>query len=384
MSEKKSNEITPYKSEESEIVKRIVGPEPTEEVSYQTTNDYYTDTSYENRAYHEEEYYFEEEKKPKSIFPIFAGVMVLGIIGYLGLNVLNQNSTETEKRAVAGVSSTNSTVIQGTTKEELINYYVHEALDNKTQGKAKEETIKIVNEMVNKELEKTLEKKSVEPVPVKKEPESEKTELSRLESEIAKEIPKEIIKETPKEKVALSVVEKPVVKTPIVQEESVVIEEPQEIIQDKEPVVQTPVITHTESKPVHLSKRVKRKKIEYRKIKPRIITVREGDSLASIAERFYGDEMDFKRIIRANSRIRNEHTPLHVGQKLIIPRKDGKKRRRFITVEAGDTLVSVSKAIYGTTDMIPLIVRSNKRIKSKRSFLYVGQKVYVPRLEFFK
>jgi len=89
--------------------------------------------------------------------------------------------------------------------------------------------------------------------------------------------------------------------------------------------------------------------------------------------------MDYKRIIRANSQIRSKKRSLHFGEKIIIPRKDNKTTRRFIIVEKGDTLASISKRIYGSGDKILKIVRANYRIKSKRSTLHIGQKVYVPK-----
>ena len=98
-----------------------------------------------------------------------------------------------------------------------------------------------------------------------------------------------------------------------------------------------------------------------------------------LAKRFYGNEMEYKRIIRANRRIKSEKTALHVGEKLIIPRKDNKRRRRYIIVEKGNTLALIAKKFYGDERAVSRIIRANYKIKSSRSLLRLGQKVYVPR-----
>jgi len=360
MSNKKNSEIIPYKTNGREIVKRIEHPTPEpieekeEEVSFNSHQDKYTDTTYQNTEYYQTEPKPESKKK---FFPMIIGLTTVGIIGYFGFNYLQQkDDCNTANKAVAGVSNTNSnTTAKKGTKEELINYYVNESLDVKGKPKTSEETTKPLESKTIPEIVK--EEKAVETV--KEDVDIVKKELAIIEEAVVKQIPIEKIEteKVPVEKIeteTIAVVEKPIA----VREETVIV----------------PVKT----------KKVKTKKIHYQKIKPRIITVRDGDSLVSISERFYGDGMDFKRIIRANSRIRSSRTPLRLGQKIIIPRKDGKKRRRFIIVERGDSLASISKAIYGNTERMSTIIRANYRIKSKRSLLRLGQKVYVPRLEFFK
>ena len=52
--------------------------------------------------------------------------------------------------------------------------------------------------------------------------------------------------------------------------------------------------------------------------KDRIITVKEGDTLALIAQRFYGDAMKYKKILDANRELKKT-TTLYIGQKIKIP-----------------------------------------------------------------
>ena len=369
MSTKKNNEIIPYKEESNEIVKRIESPEPEERLSTTSNSDYYTDTTYDNNEYHQTEYYqseySQEEKKTKSIIPIFAGLTTIGIIGYFGFNYLQQdNNIETKNKVVAGVADTNTSSVNGT-KEELISYYVGQSLEAKKKSKSVEETTEPI-------------KKVIETTPTIKEPETIEKESPKIES-ITKEVktaPIVIEKEIEEKK-------EPVVKeAPIVETEKIVISEKEEI--KEESITKTEERVLEAIKAEESVKTEKKKEIFYDKIKPRVVTIRDNDSLVSLAERFYGNSMDFKRIIRANSKIRSSKTPLRLGQKIVIPRKDGKKRRRYVVVEKGDTLASISKAIYGNTDRISTIVRANYKIKSKRTLLRLGQKVYVPRLKFLR
>jgi len=56
------------------------------------------------------------------------------------------------------------------------------------------------------------------------------------------------------------------------------------------------------------------------KKKRRIVIVRKGDTLASIAKKFYGNPMKFQRIVNANYSIKSSSTPLKIGQRIHVPR----------------------------------------------------------------
>jgi len=51
----------------------------------------------------------------------------------------------------------------------------------------------------------------------------------------------------------------------------------------------------------------------------RVILVEQGDTLGSISEKFYGNSMEFDKIIEANEKLNNNSQVIHVGQKLNIP-----------------------------------------------------------------
>ena len=51
----------------------------------------------------------------------------------------------------------------------------------------------------------------------------------------------------------------------------------------------------------------------------RVILVKKGDTLGSISEKFYGNPMEFDKIIEANKKLNNDFHVIHVGQKLNVP-----------------------------------------------------------------
>lgn len=53
--------------------------------------------------------------------------------------------------------------------------------------------------------------------------------------------------------------------------------------------------------------------------KYRIITVKPGESLSQIAQRIYGDALDYERIYEANDQQLSDPDRLSVGQQLVIP-----------------------------------------------------------------
>ena len=50
----------------------------------------------------------------------------------------------------------------------------------------------------------------------------------------------------------------------------------------------------------------------------RVVTIKEGDTLALIAQRFYGNAMEYKKIVDANRQLKKS-TTLYIGQKIKIP-----------------------------------------------------------------
>ncbi len=124
---------------------------------------------------------------------------------------------------------------------------------------------------------------------------------------------------------------------------------------------------------------VKRKEEKPKRAKYKMISVKKGDTLASISEKFYGNPMYFKKIIRANRSLKRGSTHLHIGQKLIIPILSSSKKRRVVTIRKGDTLASIAKRFYGDSRKYKKIIDANYKIKNVHTPLHLGQKIYVPR-----
>jgi len=61
------------------------------------------------------------------------------------------------------------------------------------------------------------------------------------------------------------------------------------------------------------------KEVVYRENEMRIIIVQKGDTLSKIAQRAYGDYMDYKKIFVANPEIIQNPNQIYVGQRLRIP-----------------------------------------------------------------
>ena len=315
-----------------EIVKRIETPHTkSEELEKKEESVYVNENIYVHETVAPYEEYIEEEKKPsKKVLPLLFGITTVGIMGYLGFNYLNkENKHPTQNTTTATVKSENQQPAEITT-------YIEELAIKKDSEKIEENVIATLS----------AQKQQAE------------AQQEKEKEEVSKPMPIEQLKE--------------VEKTP--QK----IEEKEVIVPKKE---SAPEKKNTQKEKVVQKKKIEKKQyqLHYETIKPRVVTVRQGDSLASIAKRFYGNAMDFKRIIRANPRIRSHKTSLRLGEKIIIPRKDNKKTRRYIIVEKGNTLASISKKVYGSTDKVSKIIRANYKIKSTKSTLRLGQKVYVPK-----
>ncbi len=110
-----------------------------------------------------------------------------------------------------------------------------------------------------------------------------------------------------------------------------------------------------------------------------VVTVKKGDTLASLADKYYGNPMDFKRIVRANRDIRSSHSQLHLGQRVIIPIVTHSKNMRLVKVKKGDTLMSIAKRYYGSSKKYQKIIDANYKIKNIHTPLHVGEIIRVPR-----
>ena len=361
-----------------EIVKRIEAPRrDNEELEEKEENIYVDEYVYVHEPVPtNEEYIQEEEKKSsKKVLPLLFGITTIGIMGYLGFNSLNkENKTSTQPTTIATLKSEPQQAPEVTT-------YIEELAIKKDSEKIEESVIATLSaqkqqaQLQQAQAQEEKEQKEVSiPIPM---PTTERKEEEKEQKEVSVPVSTSIteIKEEEKEQNDVSIpVPMPITQLKEEEKKPQKIEEKESTVPKKEIALEK-----KSSKKEKIVQKKKKYQLHYERIKPRLFTVKKGDSLVSIAKRFYGNPMDFKRIVRANRRLRSHKTSLHLGEKLIIPRKDNKTTRRYIIVEKGNTLASISKNIYGSTDKISKIVRANYSIKSKKSTLRLGQKVYVPR-----
>ncbi|SFV58552.1 hypothetical protein MNB_SV-14-1056 [hydrothermal vent metagenome] len=342
-----------------EIVKRIETPQRESEDNNEKeeTNEINKTNEIEKAIYIDESFYTEEYQEEKNesskkVLPILLGITTIGVMGYLGVKYLNQNNqvNQTPNNIISNhIVNKEAEKITTYTEELAIEEDVIAVLSaQKKQAQAQEEVSKPISkkeEEIPKEIEKeevVVQKQEI----LKKEKVVQEKQIEEQEK-ISKPIPKRE-EETPKE----------------IEKQEVVIQK-QKIVKKEKVIAKKQIKENTFI-------------IKYEAIKPRVIIVRRGDSLASIAKRFYGNDMDFKRIIRANPRIKNSKTHIHLGEKLIIPRKDNKTKRRYVIAKKGYTLAYIAKKVYGSRDKISKIVRANQKIKSRNSTIHLGQKVYLP------
>jgi len=375
-----------------EIVKRIPGPqiEPEENYSEQhAVNEKHTVVEYYDDTINEP-----EEKKPtKNFLLALFGVTIAGAIGYIGL--ANGDKSETNPAPTKVLTKIEQDELKIETAvidnlQEKNNYYVESlALAKEAENKPtvvspqKEEEEKKEKEVEQEQQTPIIPLKTeipvatlVQSIPIKETEKKEdiKKEIVLEKAIIEKElVEKEALKREEAKRIEIAeieAIEKKIKEQEILNEEVV-----------KEEIVKKEIVTEEVVKTEHIVQKHKKatSRIKYEPIPPRIRTVRRGDTLASIAERFYGNPMAYRRLIRANPRIRSSRTALRLGEKIIIPRKDNKKTRRFIIVRRGNTLASISRIVYGNRDNINKIVKANYRIRTKYSTLRPGQKVYVPR-----
>lgn len=122
---------------------------------------------------------------------------------------------------------------------------------------------------------------------------------------------------------------------------------------------------------------------------PRTYTVQAGDTFASIAEKFYGEERAWFDIAQANPSI--DPKRLQVGQSIVLPNRETTVREReevqppapgkdqSYTVRPGDNLSKIAKKFYGDSEKWDLIYARNRKLIGPRpDALKVGMDIVIP------
>jgi nucleoid-associated protein YgaU len=122
-------------------------------------------------------------------------------------------------------------------------------------------------------------------------------------------------------------------------------------------------------------------------------TVRKGETFASIAKRFYGDESKWTAIVEANPGI--DPQQLSVGQQIKLPPGEGLRSKagsgdedadqeapdgseRIVTVDSGDSIFGIARRVYGNGRHWRRIYEANEERLDSPDQLPVGMKLKVP------
>ncbi len=322
--------------------------------SFFNRSDKFNDFHKNNNNYiHEDEhftYHSEEEDNRgsgKKIILSIVALGALGVLGYLGFNHSNSNQTP---NACVEQNTKNNNEVKPADKLEI------------SQKIISSQNIKNIQE---------------EPIPTRTpEPIVTPNEENKIVTAMAKPISKPTSKPSEENLKSVEPTNPPEEKTDIKNMEHANSSTENSNIKKSDKVEKTEHKEEKKSKIVTNKKRVvkKAKKPQYR-----VVTVKKGDTLASLAEKYYGNPMDFQRIVRVNRDIRGSHSHLHPGQKVIIPIITHSKNARLVRVRSGDTLYSIAKRYYGSSRKYQKIIDANYKIKNIHTRLHVGEVIRVPR-----
>jgi len=341
-----------------EIVKRLEGPKEQDSFEHDIEEDEYYQDAQEKKL----------NKTRKPILLPLVSLLAILLIGYFGFKIFSERKTppaEINRLATIEESIKKAPIIEPQKEPKINSAVVHKTtkvISHKEVSKPLNQVV-IYTEELAQELKPKKEEVIKELIVTHETPPKKIATTTPMKKTLPPKIvsiqamPKKPV--TPKEQVLAPKVvsEKPVAKKPVV----------------KKPIVKKVVI----KKPV--IQKPKKQKTKVAKRKQRIVTIKKGDTLALISQKYYGNAMEFKRIIRANKRLKSSKTALKLGEKIIVPYPPKNKQRRFVIVKKGYSLAYISKKFYGTISEVQRIVDANPEIKNKKSTLHIGQKVYVPR-----
>ncbi|MCH8873573.1 LysM peptidoglycan-binding domain-containing protein [candidate division KSB1 bacterium] len=122
--------------------------------------------------------------------------------------------------------------------------------------------------------------------------------------------------------------------------------------------------------------RVSSAKAEQSEVKRYI--VRSGDWLSTIAEKFYGDAMNYSAIFAANKDVLENPNKIYPGQELRIPHVV--KAKQYYTVRFGDSLSQIAESYYGDAMKYKVVFAANQDIVADPNKIYPGQRLEIPDL----
>lgn len=121
----------------------------------------------------------------------------------------------------------------------------------------------------------------------------------------------------------------------------------------------------------------------------RIHVSARGDTLWSLAEKYYGSGAKWKVIAEANRSMVPESNQLKAGMRVAIPpdtsqtasaQDDSQKEYRTHIVQPGDSLSKLSSKYYGAERHWKKLLEANKKSVSRPGALQVGTRLIIPPL----
>lgn len=115
-------------------------------------------------------------------------------------------------------------------------------------------------------------------------------------------------------------------------------------------------------------------------LQPLYHTVQPGESLSGIADLYYGNPLEYRRIYEANRRVIGENPDaLAMGMVLEIPSLSQVVFIAQHTVAPGDSLHTIAEQFYGTPEPFMLIYDANDDVIGKDpDNVQVGQVLRIP------
>ena len=103
--------------------------------------------------------------------------------------------------------------------------------------------------------------------------------------------------------------------------------------------------------------------------------VQDGDTLSEIAEIFYGSASMYQLLADANASIIRNPDLIYPGDQLSIPNANYPLK---YTLRVGDTLTSIANRFYGGEEYVDLLFESNRDKLDDPDVIYAGQDLLVP------
>lgn len=113
-----------------------------------------------------------------------------------------------------------------------------------------------------------------------------------------------------------------------------------------------------------------------------IYTWQEGDTFASVAERYFGSRLQVNRLLRNNEGL--EDRQLGAGDQILIPAHAAGEVSTVASgattyqVQSGDVLGTISMSVYGTSKSWRKIYDANRDVLADPNRLVVGQVLRIP------